>query len=291
MKYLKTFKIFEAITIDNKKRILDLLAASSDSGWFGSNMKETFQCFRLENEWFDILVAESSSDAESLIKKISDSTISLWEDNLEETFECVITEDIYDDDHKIEYNGWYEDLVEYLTIKVSDKKDYLLKFIKEEVINMELIYDIKEIAMDKLYKGDNLELSIVAYITVEKNDNWYTDFDQEKAKHPGKTNDVNFLNINFKSSDDFESRFDVNFEIMSMFASNVDMVKDALSGEFKLHPKLKLLGIGYKVAILDADDKYSWMMNDSDRVLEEDSEEIVNRIRNAYSDEKIDVGV
>ena len=271
MKYLKTFKLFERITIDNKKRILDLLAASSDSGWFGDNLEETFQCFRLENEWFDILVAESSSDAESLIKKISDSTISLWEDNLEETFECVITEDIYDYDHKIEYNGWYEDLVEYLTIKVSDKKEYIVEFIKKEIVNMDLIYDIKDMSLDFIDK--NFRLKITAYVSM---------------KIGGKIKSVNFTDIDFDSkSDDIESCFDLSVDLMSMFATNIDEIEDALTGQFKLHPKYVFKGIGYKILILDESDKFQWYNITEEQVLEEETNEIIRRIKTAYPDENI----
>jgi hypothetical protein len=272
MKYLKSYKLFEAITIDTKKQILDLLSQCKDSGWFGTNMRESFQCVKFDNGWLDILIAESSSDAANMINKIKLNTVSLYEDSLEDTFECVITEDVEDSSESIDYNGWYEDLVEYLTIKVSDKKDYLLKFIKEEVIDMDFLYEIKEMAMDQLYKIENSELSMM----VEKE---------------GKPNNVDFLDIIFNTSDEFETKFDLNYQIMSMFASNVDMIKDALSGEFKLHPKLKYVGIGYKVAILEDVENFRWVDNDADRILNDESEELVDRITNAYPNEKVDVGL
>ena len=276
MKYLKSYKLFEAITIDTKKEILDLLSQCEDSGWFGSNMKETFQCFRFDNDWFDILLRESGKDREDIINKIKNNTISLWEDNLEETFECVITEDVEDEDDNIKYNGWYEDLLEYLKIKVSDKKEYLLEYIKEKVVDMDFLYEIKEMAMDQLYKIENSELCIVAYMMVEKE---------------GKPYNINFLDIIFSTSDEFENKFDLNYQIMSMFASNVDMIKDALSGEFKLHPKNKYVVIGYKVAILEDVENFIWVDNDADRILNDESEELVDRIRKAYPNEKVDVGI
>lgn len=271
MKYLKTFKLFERITIDNKKTIMDLLAASSDSGWFGSNMKETFQCFRLENEWFDILVAESGSDAESLINKIRDNSVSLWEDNLEETFDCVIQEDVYDDEEKMEYNGWYEDLVEYLSIKISDKKEYIVEFIKKEIVNMDLIYDIKDMSLDFIDK--NFRLKITAYVSMEIG---------------GKIKNVNFTDIDFDSkSDDIESCFDLSIDIISMFATNIDEIEDALTGQFKLHPNYKFKGIGYKILILDESDKFQWYNITEEQVLEEETNEIIRRIKTAYPDENI----
>jgi hypothetical protein len=291
MKYLKSYKLFEAITIDTKKQILDLLSQCKDSGWFGTNMKETFQCFRFDNEWFDILLKESGKDREDIINKIKENTVSLWEDNLEETFECVISEDVEDSSESIDYNGWYEDLLEYLKIKVSDKKEALLDYIKKEVVDMDFLYDIKEIAMDQLYDNHNSELSIVAYLIVESNKDWYTDFDQEKSKYPGKTNNVDFLDIIFNTSDEFETKFDLSYKIMSMFASNVDFIKDALSGEFKHNQSLKYIGIGYKVAILEDVNNFRWVDNEADRILEEESKELVDRIKLAYPDEKIEVGL
>jgi hypothetical protein len=291
MKYLKSYKLFEAITIDTKKQILDLLSQCKDSGWFGTNMKETFHCFRFDNEWFDILLKESGKDREDIINKIKENTVSLWEDNLEETFECVISEDVEDSSESIDYNGWYEDLLEYLKIKVSDKKEALLDYIKKEVVDMDFLYDIKEIAMDQLYDNHNSELSIVAYLIVESNKDWYTDFDQEKSKYPGKTNNVDFLDIIFNTSDEFETKFDLSYKIMSMFASNVDFIKDALSGEFKHNQSLKYIGIGYKVAILEDVNNFRWVDNEADRILEEESKELVDRIKLAYPDEKIEVGL
>ena len=290
MKYLKSYKLFESITIDTKKQILDLLSQCKDSGWFGTNMRESFQCVKFDNDWFDILLRESSKDRQDIIDKIKKNTVSFWEDNLEETFECVILEDVEDSSESIDYNGWYEDLLEYLKIKVSDKKETLLDYIKKEVVDMDFLYDIKEIAMDQLYDNHNSELSIVAYLIVEKDTEWYTDFDQEKSKHPGKTNNIDFLDIIFNTSDEFETKFDINYKIMSMFSSDVDKIKDALSGEFKHDPKLKYVGIGYKVAILEDEKNFRWVDNDADRIIEKDSNEVVDRIKSAYPDQKIEVG-
>lgn len=270
MKYLKTYKLFERITIDNKKAILNLLSASSDSGWFGSNMKETFQCFRFDNQWFDTFIAESGSDAESLINKINDNSVSLWEDNLEETFDCVIQEDVYDEDKKIEYNGWYEDLVEYLSIKISDKKEHIVEFIKKEIVNMDLIYDIKDMSLDFIDK--NFRLKITAYVSMDIG---------------GKIKNVNFTDIDFDSkSNDIESCFDLSVDIMSMFATNIDEIEDALTGQFKLHP-YKFKGIGYKILILDESDKFKWYNITEEQILEEETNEIIRRIKTAYPDEKI----
>lgn len=271
MKYLKTFKLFEKITIDNKTQILNLLEQSRDTGWFGSNMNEPFDCVRLDNNWFKKLTKKSGDDAKALIDKINDNIVSLWEDNLEETFNCVITEDIYDEDDKIEYNGWYEDLIEYLSIKISDKKEHIIEFIKKDIVNMDMIYDIKDMSLEFIDK--DFRLKIIAYVSIEIE---------------GKIKNVNFTEIDFDNTTEYiESCFDLSVDLMSMFVTNIDEIEDALTGQFKLHPNYKFKGIGYKVNILDDADKYKWYNITEEQVLKEETDEIVRRIRIAYPDEKI----
>ena len=49
---------------------------------------------------------EIKKKLENILAKIGHNVTSGWNDDLESTFECVITEDGRD----VEYNGWFEDL-------------------------------------------------------------------------------------------------------------------------------------------------------------------------------------
>jgi hypothetical protein len=119
MKYLKTFENYNENQPISKK-ILALLDDSFDTGWYGSNMDEAFECARLENRWLDLFHKEYCSDeeAENIFKKIQANLTRLWEDNLEDAFECAITEDIHsNDDEDMDYTGWVEDITKYLENK------------------------------------------------------------------------------------------------------------------------------------------------------------------------------
>ena len=76
-----------------------------------------------------------------------------------------------------------------------------------------------------------------------------------------------------------------------MFANKVDMIIDALSGEFKLHPNIKFLGIGYKIAIIDATYEEEWfdIQDEKASMLKEETDNVIRRIRGMYPDEKIDI--
>lgn len=113
MKKIKNFKAF----FENHNIIMDLLMDSKDSGWYGNNLDDSFQCVRVDSGWLNLLNTQYGGDdlMIKLIDKINECNVSLWEDGLEDTFECVILEDILDenDDIIMVYNGWYEDLIAY----------------------------------------------------------------------------------------------------------------------------------------------------------------------------------
>jgi hypothetical protein len=92
------------------KSILDDMY--SDSGWYGEEMQDSTQCIR-DGAWEKKLRKFSKNpEVKKLLKKIDENGFSLWEDSLEDTFGCTVTEDVYNDDGslELEYNGWYEDL-------------------------------------------------------------------------------------------------------------------------------------------------------------------------------------
>ena len=126
MKYIKTFETFKLKLNEQNledKSILELIDDCTSSGWAGSNMEDSFSCITFDNDWYFKLKSEFGDNPEvvEIIKKIDDNTMDLWEDDLNETFECVITEDIYDSEDESEddetatmvYNGWYEDLEKF----------------------------------------------------------------------------------------------------------------------------------------------------------------------------------
>ena len=136
---------------------------------------------------------------------------------------------------------------------------------------MDLIYDIKYMSLDFINK--NFRLKITAYVSMEIG---------------GKIKNVNFTDIDFDSkSKNIESCFDLSIDIISMFATNIDEIEDALTGQFKLHPKYVFKGIGYKILILDESDKFQWYNITEEQVLEEETNEIIRRIKTAYPDENI----
>jgi len=140
MKYLKTFEKYEdtnetsdGVWHTGKDKIWGMILESEDNGWYGDHLQESTECVRLDrNNWLEVLINEFgvntgigySGDPEvgKILKKIDENTFSLWEGNLEETFECVLTEDLYEDGESkyekgeilVEYNGWYEDLEKIL---------------------------------------------------------------------------------------------------------------------------------------------------------------------------------
>ena len=159
--------------------------------------------------------------------------------------------------------------------KVVEDAKKIEEFVKNEVVNMDLLYDIKDVALEYLDPDPNLCLDIIGYIKVEK---------------AGKISNVDFLDMNFNRSRKFEDCFHIAMPIKSMFANNLEMIIDALSGEFKLHPNLKFLGIGYNIAIIDATYEEEWfdIQDEKASMLKEETDNVIRRIRGMYPDEKID---
>lgn len=121
MKYIKNYDNFKLSLNEQsfeQKTILGLIDDCTSSGWAGTNMDNSFSCITFDNDWYFKFKKQFGDNQEAIdiIKKIDDNTMDLWEDDLNETFECVITEDVVDgEDTTMEYNGWYQDLEKFLT--------------------------------------------------------------------------------------------------------------------------------------------------------------------------------
>jgi len=100
--------------------VIALLQKSFDNGWFGNNMDNSFSCARCDNGWVDKLAEQYKDDTNviAILSKIDKCTTTLWNDELSDTFDCVLMEDTYDENEVLsdEYNGWYEDLIAHLTM-------------------------------------------------------------------------------------------------------------------------------------------------------------------------------
>ena len=119
---MSKIKRFEAFLESNSEQnIIKLLEESAYGGWYGGNMKNSFDCVRCENDWEAKLTSQYKGDStiDAILLKIEKCGTCLWEDNLDETFDCVVIEDVFDEDDNlvIEYNGWYEELITYLNTK------------------------------------------------------------------------------------------------------------------------------------------------------------------------------
>ena len=150
--------------------------------------------------------------------------------------------------------------------KVVEDAKKIEDFVKNNVVNMDLIYDIKDVALDYIDTDENLYLDIIAYIKVEK---------------AGKISDVDFLDINFNKNRNLDDLFHIATPIKGMFANKVDMIIDALSGEFKLHPDIKFIGIGYEIAIIDTTYDEDWfdIQDEKASMLKEETDSVIRRIR------------
>lgn len=120
---IKNFKMFlESIDSNTNtiQEVIELMNQCVDSGWKGEELEKAFECVLLSdsnnveyNGWYEKLVSLKSSIPElnEIDKLITLNTESLWNHDLENTFECVILEDIdiNEPQHGIEpliYNGW-----------------------------------------------------------------------------------------------------------------------------------------------------------------------------------------
>lgn len=111
-------KKFESFSMGNKEDnpwedIVRKLGESQSSGWYGETLEESTDCVRLENGWLSDIEQIESLDTNEILSKIEENRFDLWENDLENTFECILTDDLYDDNEELitQYNGWYEDIV------------------------------------------------------------------------------------------------------------------------------------------------------------------------------------
>lgn len=117
MNKIKGFKAFLESNADTN--IISLLKKSFDSGWYGSNLENSFECVRCDNAWDVKLIEQYGEDVtvKQILIKIEECSVDLWEDDLSDTFSCVVLEDIFDEDGilALAYNGWYEDILKYFS--------------------------------------------------------------------------------------------------------------------------------------------------------------------------------
>ena len=122
---VKNFKLFlesldDPVLESSIQEVITLMNQCVESGWKGEELDRSYECIVLEdsakvqyNGWYEKLVNLKSSTPElnEIDKLISLNTDSLWNGDLEDTFQCVILEDIDVDEpsNDIEpliYNGW-----------------------------------------------------------------------------------------------------------------------------------------------------------------------------------------
>jgi hypothetical protein len=123
MKHLKTFENYQS---GLPETIWSKILESRDSGWYGEELEGSTECVNLDNGWLaDLDQYKDDSQIKSVLDKIEENRFDLWNDDLEDTFECILTEDLYEDDYwennkkmdgglKVQYNGWMEDLEELI---------------------------------------------------------------------------------------------------------------------------------------------------------------------------------
>jgi len=196
MKVIKSFnKFFES----NSNEINDLIQKIKDCGTYGwtEKLETSFDCITLEdtnldstewigaeyNGWFEELLELSKTNEElkPIIDKIYENRYDLWDHELENTFQCVILEDIDLTDEELEpiyYNGWFEDLLKLSSLNESISEDDMIK-------KMELI--------DKAWKDEIIEIKSeggkILYGTSDQNTLCYNDSEgtfRQKSKFKKK---------------------------------------------------------------------------------------------------------
>lgn len=110
MNYIKKFENFSVGSPWDD--IIVKLEESQSYGWYGDELEETIQCVTLENGWLEDLNELEMGNVPEILSKIEENRFDLWEDDMGDTFECILTEDLYDGGELVsKYNGWYEDLI------------------------------------------------------------------------------------------------------------------------------------------------------------------------------------
>ena len=134
MKHLKTFENYGSESgneplnsipytsgnPDLPETIWSKVLASRTSGWYGEQLQETTECINMDNDWLvDLSKYSNDPQVKAVLDKIEDNRFDLWKDDLENTFDCVLTEDLHEDGESkfgpkgnivVKYNGWFEDL-------------------------------------------------------------------------------------------------------------------------------------------------------------------------------------
>jgi len=141
-KRIKNWKLFtESVDLETHPLnvLIKMIDANKDSGWKGEKLQSSFDCvitsdvehthdesYSLEyNGWVEKMQELSSQYPElnDILKLVEDNNEDLWEHGLDDTFSCVILEDIAVDEGNNEYlhkyNGWYEQLVEFVESKIK----------------------------------------------------------------------------------------------------------------------------------------------------------------------------
>ena len=117
------------------KIVLDQIMENMTSGWKGSELQASYECVALGdvehgedeetgegeeivyNGWYENLSKFAFDERiKNILGKIDANNEDMWTHDLEDTFSCVIVEDIdledEDEPYTHDYNGWYEDLQE-----------------------------------------------------------------------------------------------------------------------------------------------------------------------------------
>ena len=158
----------------------------------------------------------------------------------------------------------------------SDKREVIIDYLKKDILDMDMLYDIKDASLEYLDKNPNYELKIEAYIKYEY---------EEKVKKGS------FFEVNFNHQRDFESSFNLGTRLITLFGTDINDIKDALSGEFKKFHIYKFIEIGYTIAILDTSKESKWYDIDDEinSILQEETETVIRRIKTMYPDQIVDI--
>ena len=112
---------------EQMSNVVNKIKNNMSSGWKGTELESSFECVSLTdvengdddvivyNGWYEILEGlKYKPEVLAILIKIHENEEDLWTHDLEDTFSCVVTEDMdwVDDDgeYEVKYNGWYEDI-------------------------------------------------------------------------------------------------------------------------------------------------------------------------------------
>jgi hypothetical protein len=156
----------------------------------------------------------------------------------------------------------------------ADKRQAIIDYLKKDILDMDMLYDIKDAALEYLDKDPNYELKIEAYI---------------KYEYEGNVKKEKFFVVNFNHGRDFESAFNLEYHFISLFGTDINDIKDALSGKFEKYNIYKFIELGYDVAIIDTTKEENWfdIEDEINCILNDETDSIIRRIKTMYPDQII----